>query len=103
MPAELRDLRALEDVHPCGLKSGRDIEHTWSTGRLLAPAFEHTHCLSIQRQVTRLTSLRVRPFNRQQLMVEVDGPPSQLQKFAAAKPGVHGEEDGRRQVIPEMR
>jgi hypothetical protein len=59
-----------------------------TAARLFAPASEHTHSLLIQSDVTCLATLRVPAFDREELMVEVDGSPAQFEKFTAAKSGV---------------
>ncbi len=64
---------------------------------------EHSDGLVIQRDMPRLAGLRGRPFHGKELVGEVDGGPPQLEELTASKSGVHRQEHGGRQVIPEVR
>src|SRR3982074_2656442 len=102
MPSEARNVCPPQQLRPRRLESGLYSKDMLTAARLFAPASEHTHSLLIQSDVTCLATLRVPAFDREELMVEVDGSPAQFEKFTAAKSGVHGKEHGGRQVIPEV-
>jgi hypothetical protein len=102
MPSEARNVRPPQQLRPRRLESGLYSKDMLTAARLFAPASEHAHSLLIQSDVTCLATLRVPAFDREELMVEVEGSPAQFEKFTAAKSGVHGKEHGGRQVIPEV-
>jgi hypothetical protein len=85
MPSEARNVRPPQQLRPRRLESRLYSKDMLTAARLFAPASEHTHSLLIQSDVTCLATLRVPAFDREELMVEVDGSPAQFEKFTAAK------------------
>ena len=86
MPSEARNVRPPQQLRPRRLESGLYSKDMLTAARLFAPASEHTHSLLIQSDVTCLATLRVPAFDREELMVEVDGSQRNLRSSPRRSP-----------------